>query len=114
MAPMANSAALIILLPIWNRDCQPLRAVSPFDSTFPRGVAVMRHFIIAAAFAGILAGTAAHADTMKNCGAAWTAMSAADKAKTTYKAYSAMCLKSGYTVPATVASNPPAGATGQC
>jgi len=74
----------------------------------------MRHFIIAAAFAGILAGTAAHADTMKNCGAAWTAMSAADKAKTTYKAYSAMCLKSGYTVPATVASNPPAGATGQC
>jgi hypothetical protein len=49
-------------------------------------------------------------------------MSAADKAKTTYKTYSTMCLKSGYTVPAStgamssgaMAAQPPAGATGKC
>jgi hypothetical protein len=73
----------------------------------------MRRLIVVLAITGALAGTAAHADTMKNCGAAWTAMSAADKAKTTYKAYSKMCLKAGYTVP-TAAPKPPAGATGQC
>lgn len=32
-------------------------------------------------------------DTMKVCAASWTAMAAADKAKTTYKAYSAACLR---------------------
>lgn len=67
--------------------------------------------------------TAAHADTMKNCSAAWGAMAPADKAKTTYKTYSSMCLKSGYTVPAAAGSMssgammsaaPPTGATGQC
>jgi hypothetical protein len=40
--------------------------------------------------------TPASADTMKNCAAAWKAMPAADQKKTTYKAYSSMCLKSGY------------------
>src|SRR5271165_1331698 len=74
----------------------------------------MRHLMVVAALAGIVAGTSVHADTMKNCGAAWTAMSSADKAKTTYKAYSGMCLKSGYTVPSAAASTPPAGATGLC
>lgn len=49
-----------------------------------------------------LIGTAATADTMKNCAAGWKAMSAADQAKTTYKAYSAMCLKSDYKVPASM------------
>jgi hypothetical protein len=37
----------------------------------------------------------AQADTMKNCAANWKAMSAADKGKTTYKAYSTSCLKGG-------------------
>jgi len=36
----------------------------------------------------------ASADSMKNCAANWKAMSAAEKAKTTYKDYSTTCLKS--------------------
>lgn len=32
-------------------------------------------------------------DRMKACGAEWKSMSAADKAKTTYKTFSAACLK---------------------
>jgi hypothetical protein len=67
----------------------------------------------------VLFATAAHADTMQNCSAAWNSMAAADKAKTTYKLYSTMCLKSTYTVPASPgammsAAPPPAGATGKC
>jgi hypothetical protein len=65
----------------------------------------------------LLFATAAHADTMQNCSAAWNSMATADKAKTTYKAYSTMCLKSDYTVPASsgaMTSSPPAGATGKC
>ena len=58
--------------------------------------------------------SAASADTMKNCGAAWKAMAPADKAKTTYAAYSKMCLAKGYTVPGMTAAAPPAGATGKC
>ena len=57
----------------------------------------MRKLILTVAIFGLLA-TPAAADTMKNCGAGWKAMSAADQAKTTYKAYSTMCLKSGYKV----------------
>jgi hypothetical protein len=34
-------------------------------------------------------------DVMKSCAASWKAMSAADKAKTTYKAYSTDCMKGG-------------------
>jgi hypothetical protein len=37
----------------------------------------------------------ASADTMQNCAAAWKAMPKADQAKTTYKDYSAKCLKGG-------------------
>lgn len=78
----------------------------------------MRSLILATVALGLLTGTA-NADTMKNCGAAWTAMAPADKAKTTYAAYSKMCLAKGYTVPAataTAAATPaaPAGATGEC
>jgi hypothetical protein len=43
--------------------------------------------------AGSAALSAANADTMKNCAANWKAMSAADKAKTTYKDYSSSCMK---------------------
>jgi Protein of unknown function (DUF3761) len=73
---------------------------------------------------------AAGAETMKTCAANWKAMSAADKAKTTYKEYSSTCLKSGAAAPAPMAMAPkpptgttaaaapagaaPAGATGLC
>jgi hypothetical protein len=83
------------------------------------------HITVTVAF-GLIA-SAATADTMKNCSAAWSAMSSTDKAKTTYKAYSTMCLKSDYTVPASsgtmssgtmssgaMSVQPPAGATGKC
>jgi hypothetical protein len=75
----------------------------------------MRSLILATVALGLLTGTAS-ADTMKNCGAAWSAMSAGDKAKTTYSAYSKTCLAKGYTVPgaAASASAAPAGATGEC
>lgn len=75
----------------------------------------MRTVIILTIALGL--GTATSADTMKNCAAGWKSMSAADQAKTTYKAYAAMCLKSSYTVPASsgaMAAQPPAGATGKC
>jgi hypothetical protein len=59
----------------------------------------MRYALLAAAIVGILSTSAmlssASADTMKNCAASWKAMSKADQGKTTYKAYSATCLKSG-------------------
>ena len=42
-----------------------------------------------------LAAKSAGNDAMKSCAAAWQAMSAADKAKTTYKAYSTDCMKAG-------------------
>jgi len=72
----------------------------------------MRVLLAAAALA--LLAIPAHADTMTNCAAAWKGMAPADKAKTTYAAYSKMCLAKGYTVPAAAAAAAPAGATGQC
>ena len=54
----------------------------------------------------------ASADTMKNCSANWKAMSASDKAKTTYKDYSATCLKGGAATPAKAAA-PANGRTGK-
>jgi hypothetical protein len=70
--------------------------------------------IAVAALAGLLA-TAAHADTMKNCAANWDHMAAADKAKTTYMAYSKVCLKSGVTAGnVTMPAAAPAGATAMC
>ena len=68
-----------------------------------------------ATVASLLIATAVHADTMKNCAAAWRAMSAADKGKTSYKAWSTTCLKKDYKVQA--AATPaavPAGATAKC
>ena len=74
----------------------------------------MRRIAITA-FASFLI-TAAHADTMEHCAASWKAMTPADKAKTTYKDYSAMCLKADYKAMSAVESTaaPPAGATAQC
>lgn len=72
-------------------------------------------FLIAAATTALLA-VPTHADTMAHCAGAWKTTTAADKAKTTYAAYSKMCLAKGYMVPASAAamSTAPAGATGQC
>ena len=73
--------------------------------------------MLTAAIAGLLT-SAAHADTMKNCAAAWRAMSATDKAATTYKAWSTKCLHKDYTVGTATsgmtAATPPAGATAVC
>jgi hypothetical protein len=71
----------------------------------------MRSLIIALASLSLLA-SAASADTMKNCSAAWSKMAPADKAKTNYPAFSKMCLAKTYTVQS--ASAVPAGATGKC
>ncbi|HEY3637918.1 MAG TPA: DUF3761 domain-containing protein [Rhizomicrobium sp.] len=70
----------------------------------------MRLLIIATA-ALSLAVSAASADTMKNCSAAWAKVAPADKAKTTYTAFSKMCLAKSYSV---ADSAVPAGATGKC
>ena len=68
----------------------------------------MRSIFSAAIVLAVLAVPAAAAtkqnDVMKACGASWTAMSAADKAKTTYKAYSADCMKKGAAAPASSAA----------
>ncbi len=61
----------------------------------------MRYLIPAIVAAGLLAIPAfvapASADTMKNCAASWKSMTPANKAKTTYKAFSASCMKGGKT-----------------
>ena len=53
------------------------------------------------------------ADTMKACASAWKTMTPADQGKTTYKAYSADCMKAGGPKTAAAAAVP-AGATGLC
>ena len=60
----------------------------------------MRSLVTAAIALSLLAVPAAAADkkgsdAMKACAASWSAMAAADKAKTTYKAYSSDCMKNG-------------------
>src|ERR1700761_6861026 len=74
----------------------------------------MRLTFAAAIAASLLVGptllSTASADTMKNCSANWKAMSAADKAKTTYKDYSANCLKGGAATPTKTAAPAPAAA----
>src|SRR3954469_20682248 len=67
--------------------------------------------ITIAAFAGLLT-TAAHADTMVHCSAAWKAKAADAVAAKTYKAWSTTCLAKGYTV--TTTTTAPAGATAMC
>lgn len=72
----------------------------------------MRDMLLAAAIAA-LAILPGHADTMKNCAAAWDAMTPAAKAQTSYKEYSTTCLKKGSGAGLT-STSAPAGATGQC
>ena len=77
---------------------------------FPRGIPM--RLIAIAAFAGLLA-TAAHADTMQHCAAAWKAKLPAATITGSYKTWSAKCLAKDYTVIATVPTAP-AGATALC
>jgi hypothetical protein len=70
-------------------------------------------FIIAAAGVAALLAPAAHADTMKNCAAAWKAMTPAQQKVMTYKAWNSKCMAKGYTVPANE-TKIPAGATAMC
>jgi hypothetical protein len=81
-----------------------------------------RHFegipmrlIALAGFAALLT-TAAHADTMAHCAAAWKAKTPEATAAGSYKAWSTTCLAKTYTVPAstTATTTPPAGATAVC
>jgi hypothetical protein len=74
--------------------------------------------MLATAIAGLLA-TAAHADTMKHCAAAWKAMMPEQQKATTYKAWSTTCLRKGYTANASgsmmaARAAAPAGATAMC
>jgi hypothetical protein len=69
--------------------------------------------IIFAAFAGLLS-TVAHADSFAHCDATWKAASAADKATTTYRAFTARCLKKGGTGMMTPVAVAPRGATARC
>jgi hypothetical protein len=68
--------------------------------------------LVTALGAAVFAGPAFSADTpqqanMKSCAATWNGMAAADKSKTTYKAYMATCLKA----PASTAAAAPAAMT---
>jgi hypothetical protein len=69
-------------------------------------------FVLATALAGFLA-VPGHADTMKNCAAAWKAKTPDAVAAKSYKAWSAKCLDADYSV---VPPAPPApdGATAMC
>ena len=73
--------------------------------------------IALAAFAGLLA-TAAHADTMKNCAAAWKAMSPADKAADNVQGLLHDVPQEGHdggAATGSMAASPaPAGATAMC
>jgi hypothetical protein len=68
--------------------------------------------LVAAVGTAVFAGPVFSADTpqqanMKSCAATWNGMAAADKSKTTYKAYMATCLKA----PASTAAAAPAAMT---
>lgn len=69
--------------------------------------------IALAAFAGLLA-TAAHADTMKHCAAAWKAKTPGAVAAGSYKAWSSTCLTAKYKADFPATAPPPAGATAMC
>jgi hypothetical protein len=71
----------------------------------------MRLLIVAVAS---LLVSAAHADTMAHCSAAWKAKTTDATAAGTYKAWSTTCLVKSYTVAAAVQAAPPAGATAKC
>ena len=65
------------------------------------------------AFAGLLA-TAAHADTMGHCAAAWRLKTPETTKAKTYQEWSATCLKADYKTSAGTPAAPPPGATAMC
>jgi hypothetical protein len=65
------------------------------------------------AFAGLLA-TAAHADTIAHCTAAWNAMSPAQKAANTATVYASRCRKADYNAMPAVRTAPRLGAKALC
>ena len=69
--------------------------------------------IALAAFAALLT-TAAHADSMTNCAAAWKAKKPDAAAAGSYKAWDKTCLKATYKVQDGAAAAPPKGATALC
>ena len=69
--------------------------------------------IALAAFAGLLT-TAAHADTMDHCAAAWRLKTPETTNSKTYKDWSATCLKADYKAAAGTPAAPPPGATAMC
>jgi hypothetical protein len=74
----------------------------------------MRYLVAAATIA--LLTVPAQAETMKNCGAAWTAKTPAATAAGSYSAWSKTCMAKGHMVPAAALaamSAAPVGATGQ-
>src|SRR5690242_19013797 len=80
----------------------------------PRSRRTSMRVILVAAAVGLLS-TAAHADSMVHCDSIWKAASPAEKATTTYKAFTTRCLKkgggTGVMTPVAVA---PKGATAKC
>src|SRR3954466_6036151 len=66
-----------------------------------------------AAFAGLLA-TAAHADTIAHCTAAWNAMAPAQKAANTATFYASRCRKADYNALPAVRTAPRLGAKALC
>ena len=64
-----------------------------------------------AAFTGPGFSATAQQGTMKSCAATWSGMGAADKAKTTYKAYMSTCMKSPAASTAAIAPAPAAAMT---
>ena len=69
--------------------------------------------LMLAAAATCLVASAAHADTTANCAAAWKAMTPAQQAVMTEKAWTAKCTAKDYMVPPNE-SQIPAGATAIC
>src|SRR3954452_21350822 len=71
--------------------------------------------IALAAFPGLFT-TAAHADTMAHCAAAWKAKTPEATAAGSYKAWDKTCLVKAYTVPASTSATTtaPPGATAVC
>ena len=89
------------------RDAPKIAAAKTIVGLIMRIMSVFAAAGIAAAFAVTLPASAANTaqqDTMKTCAASWSAKTAADKGKTTYKDYMSTCMKT----PATAAAAPAA------
>jgi len=74
---------------------------------------VAASLVLAAATPASAANTAQQT-AMKNCSASWSAMSAADKAKTKHQAYMSSCLKDGGSASMSSSMSMSAGGTAKC